>query len=231
MVTDKTENKHVIVNEGVLSQQTAGVKVLRGILDPHSLQHLQTGTYQRDVGSLRGLQSIVDAIKKGEALPDIELGMRGDWYSKKGSTFRLEDPVFIVDGLQRVSAALRFLSMSPEQAALARIGAVVRINATEAWEIDRFHTLNTQRNKVSPNIILRNMQDKSPAIRLLIKLTTQDPAFPLHERVAWRQNMAKKELITALDFMRVIGRLHSHLVPGTESALEPAVRAIDQVLV
>ena len=66
-----------VLNWGLDEDPATKTVILRGVIDPDSLQHLRVGEYQRDVLPLASLASLVDAIKRGDKVPDIELGMRG----------------------------------------------------------------------------------------------------------------------------------------------------------
>lgn len=182
--------------------------VLRGVIDPTSLAHLQTANYQREVLPLARINDLVEAYKNGSRPPDIELGMRGQHVIERGEAFYLQDPVFIVDGLQRVSAGLHLMqSGAPER---PHLGATIHFGTTEEWERARFRVLNQERTKLSPNILLRNLQHDVEAVDMLHRLS-QDKSFVLAGRVCWNQRMARGELITAMTYLKVVGQLHSHM--------------------
>jgi len=185
--------------------------ILRGVLDPGSLAVLKIAEYQREVMPLTTISKLAKAFDAGSSVPDIDLGMRGQSYLEKGDAFYLQDPVFIIDGLQRVSAARHLMKTKP--GASPKLGATVHFSTTEAWERDRFRTLNADRSKLSPNILIRNMRTTMPVIELLYGLC-HDKTFIMHNRVCWAQRATRDHLISALSLMRVGGILHSHLGPG-----------------
>lgn len=195
----------------------AGV-VLRGALDLGSLHHLLRDDYQREAQPLTSQWRIIDALKTGSRLPDVDLGMRGEEFTTREGSFFLKDPVYIIDGIQRISTIIHFLSMNP--GAVVRIGATVHLNTTKEWERERFHKLNNWRNKLSPNILLRNMRENNPGILMLYGISMNDKVFPLHHRVSWSQRMTKGELITALTFAKTIAFLHSHKVSSARNNVE-----------
>jgi hypothetical protein len=201
--------------------------VLRGVVDPICLQHLKVDDYQREAQPLQGQASILDALTNLEALPDIELGMRGQRFSEDGHDILLHDDVYIVDGLQRVTTAIHFRATNPGKD--VRLGATIHFDTTKMWERDRFRILNSTRLKVSPNILLRNMRDESSALRVLYGLTQTDNNVPLKGRVQWGQRMARGELITALVFLKVAGMLHTHKAPAQSTSITQLVPALNRV--
>lgn len=202
--------------------------VLRGVIAPESLHLLKTDDYQREALPLTALSSILEALEKKDVLPDIELGMRGSDFTTREDVFYLKNSVYIVDGLQRVTGALHTRQTKPEIP--IRIGVTIHFNTDRVWESERFRILNTLQSKVSPNILLRNMRSKSPALLMLYGLSTNDRAFPLYDRVSWGQRMNRGELISALTFAKVIGLLHSHKAPTKRSSVSELVPAIDKAV-
>lgn len=203
--------------------------VLRGVLDSQSLQHLLIDEYQREAKPLASLKSLVDAFRAGETIPDIELGMRGDGIRQDddGHVF-LNDPTYIVDGQQRVNAG-KFL-VETQDPVQPRLGAMVHISTTEPWERERFRTLNMDRTRVGPNVLLRNWRHDHLGVETLYTLTVVDKHFVLYGRVCWKQQMARQELITAATLARVIGSLHSHLIPARTSRLSDLTDALDRLM-
>src|SRR5215831_7176219 len=151
------------------SELRGGSIILRGVLDQSSLKYLRTDDYQREALPLTSLSKMIRAMQAGEVMPDIELGMRGQRFRTKDDVFWLLDLTFVVDGFQRINAALHVLSLNP--GAMVHIGATVHFDTTKEWERERFRVLNTQRTPVSPNVLLRNKRDDSPAILTLYGLS------------------------------------------------------------
>lgn len=210
-----------------IDETPRGEIVLRGVIEAGTLDRLHVDDYQREALPLTSLSSIIDALKSGEVLPDIELGMRGESYSvKEDGVHVLRDPTFIIDGLQRVNGALHLRNTNPDVP--VRLGATVHFSTTKEWERDRFRILNMMRSKVSPNVLLRNRRETNPAMDLLHTLSTTDKSFVLHGRVSWGQRMTRQELITALTFAKVVGVLHTHKAPAKRSNIDDLVPALDK---
>lgn len=217
-----------IIN-GALDELPNGDIVLRGVVEPGTLDSLKVDGYQREVMPLTALGSIIDALKQGETLPDIELGMRGEEYKERNGVITLGNSVFIIDGLQRINAALHLRTAHPE--VQTRIGAMVHFGTSREWERERFRILNTLRSKVSPNVILRNKREESTAIDALFSLCEKDKSFVLHDRVSWQQRMTRGQLLGALMLSKVAGRLHAHKAPTKRTNLEELVPALDKAIV
>jgi hypothetical protein len=211
--------------KSALDEAPNGDIVLRGLLDPQSLKLIQVDDYQREAIPVTSKSTLVKALKQpSNKIPDVALGMRGGNISGKGDITFLGDAVYVIDGLQRISAARHLIETA--QKLDPRLGATVYFNTTKESEAELFRILNTSRIKLSPNILLRNLKDSNPAISMLYDLTTEDPDFVLFERVAWKQMMKRGELITALMLMKVTGQLHSSFGPGVSSHLHEAANGI-----
>lgn len=182
--------------------------ILRGRIDPESLIHLKVADYQREVMPETKLKDLAKAIRTGQsAVPDIQLGMRGGAYQEKRGqdTFELLNDVYIIDGLQRTSAGLYLLKRDIQP----RLGAVVYFNTQEEQERLMFRELNTQRTRLSANVLLYNERHSSPWLNLLYQLCS-DSSFTLYKRVSWQQRMKRGELISATLFVKQAARLHEN---------------------
>ena len=190
--------------------------VVRGVIDPECLDGLKTDDYQREVLSPIGgkRNGLVKAIEDGVQLPDVELGMRGKNVKFIGTGDRaiavLRDPVYIVDGLQRISAMRQFIERNPDKPLTSYIGATIHLNTDKKLEKERFHSLNQKRIPVGPSVILRNLRDDHPAILTLYGLSMNDPEFALFHRVTWEQRMKKTEILTGLMLVKATASLHRH---------------------
>ena len=208
-------------------KSSGGEIILRGVIDPNSLTHLQVADYQREVLSATKISALVEAFKSG-SIPDIDLGMRGEKFTSRDDCFYLQDPVFIVDGLQRVTAALQLLRMATGK--LPHLGATVHFNTTEQWERDRFKTLNLLRTALSPNVHLRNLRNDYGVIDMIYKLSQGGREFALFNKICWAQAMKRSDLVTATQLAKVVGSLHSRLGGGglstTNDMLAPALQKI-----
>lgn len=204
-----------------------------GWLDLESINLLRVDEYQREVLRGKAYTKLFKVAQEGAAFPDIMLGMRGQRirFPKGASVCELLDPVYIVDGLQRVFALKSVAAAEPERAAQIRIGAEVRFDTTKSTEQELFRVINTQRTPVSPNVILRNMREQHPSILTLYGLCHSDKNFALYERVCWNQRMSRQELLTALILTRASRTLHQadHMLMGSgdkTSNLAPSLDAI-----
>jgi|SRR5215831_834999 len=183
--------------------------ILRGVLDPASLPGILTPDYQRGVLSPHTVKALAAAIKDSK-LPDIELAVRGGDFSEREGKFYIHSPVYVVDGLQRISGA-RLVS---EEGGEPFLGATLYFNTTIPWERDRFRILNSERRRVSANVLLRNIRSQNLAVKLIYEMTQKDRNFVLHDRVTWGQNQKRTEVMTALVLMNTIRALHVHLGVG-----------------
>jgi len=89
--------------------------IVRGRLHPESLHELECDSYQREILPLAKISELQKAISDG-TVPDVELAMRGWRTRETDQGIHLLDHVFIVDGLQRITAAKRLL-----QSGLSRV--------------------------------------------------------------------------------------------------------------
>jgi hypothetical protein len=206
---------YVRILDGAVDQSENGDTIVRGRIDPKSLFKLKADDYQREVMADQTIQMIMDGFAQG-AVPDVILGMRGLNFepdSSDPSVFILKDSVYIVDGLQRVTAARR---LHQGHDIIPRLGAAVHLGTNKDWEVDMFKTLNASRTKVSPNVLLRNTQGSSPIIRRLYAMSNDaNKGFVISGRITWNQYAQRGELITAVVLLKVIGALHRHLGKGT----------------
>lgn len=154
--------------------------------------------------------------------------MRGQKYKEHDDEWDLLDPIFGVDGQQRINACLHVLAMDPN--APVCLGAMVHFGTTKEWEREHFRKLNTLRNRVAANIILRNMAEDSKAVETLIALSSNDPNFVLRNRISWQQKMTRGDLITAVTFAKTVGRLVSHKAPARRTTVEQLVPALDKAV-
>ncbi|MCE9637709.1 MAG: hypothetical protein K8T90_18575 [Planctomycetes bacterium] len=195
--------------------------VLRGVIDPETLGALRADSYQREVESRSYIEGIAEGFRTN-SVADIDLGMRGGDYDERAGTFTLKDPVYIVDGFQRVNAARLALDKGMRPV----LGAALRFNTSFAWEKERFHVLNAKRKRIAPSIHLRNLRSDFPVVEMLFDLSVRDEGFPLHERVCWQQNMRRGHLLTALTLLRCVGELQAHFGAGRSVAMEQLVAAM-----
>jgi len=229
------KNQSVKLLNGKLDVYVIGDKdwvVIRGTIDPESIALVMTPSYQRQVMKGKHQRAIISALKT-TTVPDVELGMRGSKYhvrkAESGSdNYFLQSEVFVIDGLQRLSAAKELMLSDPGHRPM--IGVVVIADSDEAWERRRFKELNSRRLGLNGNVLLRNARCESAGVDLLYGLCMSDPKFPLYQRVQWEQRMTRTELVPALTFARTIGYLHSRFVTGTRVKATEAPLVMDRVL-
>lgn len=190
--------------------------VIRGILDPLTLDGILVDSYQRDIVPGQKVSALMHAARTS-VLPDIELGIRGSKYKSYGEGtqeqyFSITDHVYVIDGYQRINALREVMKHTP--AARPRIGALIHVDTTFDWERDRFRILNMERSKVSPNVLLRNSRHDHVGIDTVHSMCLNDHDFKLHGRVSWDQRMARNQLVTAARMCVTISMLHSRFVAG-----------------
>lgn len=201
--------KVVRILNGAMDEHDGRI-VLRGVLDPQSLEHLMTDKYQRDVRPVTSLKKIMQGFDTGSAIPDIELGMRGAKRRHRDGIYELQDDVYIIDGLQRVSAARLYKSGGK----LPHLGASIHFNTDETWERKQFKILNSDRTGVNSNVIFRNLGEDYDSIKSLITMSRDDREFVAREKIAWGQTMQKGELITSSAFIKTVLVLHDRSFSG-----------------
>lgn len=226
-MTDKVNPVRVIAGALDESDLRGGTIVLRGVIHADSLKHLKIDDYQREALPLASLAKLITAVKQGDVLPDIEIGMRGKRCAGKSDSYTLNDECYIIDGQQRVNAALTVMAQNP--GIDVRLGATVHFDTTRQWERERFRILNSLRIKVSPNVLLRNMREENAGLASLYGLSTNDKTFALHGKVSWGQTMKRGELISALLLSKVALRLHAHKSAGRSTQLSEIYRQMDQL--
>lgn len=208
---------------------------LRGIISPDSLCHLQYGDYQREVLSERELKKLVYVLQT-DTVPDVDLGFRGkvsDIEDGEDGAMYLRAPVFCIDGRQRSTAGLMYLEDLRRTMSIAnheiRIGALIRVEATEDWERNRFRALNRDRKPVPAQVILRNEAYASPVAALLLNLAS-NPAFSLCDRITWEQKAKRSDLLTASTYFGVAAALHGHVVSASPKEAIALCRSLDRVM-
>jgi len=198
---------------------------LRGVIDPPTLSSINVPDYQREILADGKIDVLKKALETGR-VPDIDLGMRGSSMAELGDgVFLLHDDVYVIDGLQRSTAASRLFA----QDVMPHLGAIIHFDTDEAWERKRFEALNLGQTGLNSNVILRNLAHDEPAAKIVYDLT-QSPKFIIHDKISWQQNMRRTDLLTAITFYKVIGRLHSHLGPGKSDPRSLAKTGLPKIL-
>lgn len=190
-----------------LDEDDKGNIILRGVISPESFYHLKVGPYQREILPQARIKDLMKAFEVG-GVPDVELGMRGGNFLEKEGAFFLQNDTYIIDGLQRITAGRMFI----EEQKIPRLGGVVHFNTTEDWERNRFRILNTMGVKLSPNVLIRNMEKELEVVAMLRTLS-KDRGFVLNDKICWNQRMTRSELVSARTFLFSAGFLHSKFGP------------------
>lgn len=188
--------------------------ILRGSLDPNTLGELKTDDYQRQVRPVTSLNRIISGYRAGNAVPDVELGMRGIRKSVRDGVYSLLDDVYIIDGLQRISAAKLFLANGD----VPHLGATIHFGTTRDWERQQFKILNLERTRVSSNVILNNFCEDFSALETLRKISA-DSEFAMRNRICWQQNLSRTQLVGAMTFCMSVIALHSNADPSPKVEL------------
>jgi hypothetical protein len=215
------------VLNAALDETPTGDIILRGVIDCTSLRHLGVDSYQREALDNTKVRQLQAAIAKGSTVPDIVLGMRGERILTREGVWYLQDDVYVIDGLQRMTAAIRVMQANTE--AEPHLGAKIHFNTTVALEKEMFENLNLGQTKLSPNVTLRNYQDTIPAIAVLHKLS-ETKGFVLFGLVSWDQNMARGRMFSAMTYVKTVAMLHSHAGPGRGTNVTDVANGLDKIM-
>jgi hypothetical protein len=200
----------LIVRPANLDSDQEGRTVLLGFLDlVSSIETLKHDWYQRRAGfSQVKIRQMVRDMVAGASVPPITLGMRGDKFDvHNDSTVILNDPVYIIDGLQRWSAAM----LAMEQGAKVRLAVHLYFNTEETFEIALFRELNTKRTGMAPSIHIRNEKSVSRIAGTLYGMSINEPKFALLNRVCWDQRSEPEQhLINGMCLLVTTAALHHH---------------------
>lgn len=217
----------VKLTKAALDETPKGDIVLRGVLDPKTLHLIKVDDYQREILPLSSLSGLVEAFATNTQVPDVTLGLRGGGYAEHKGEFILKNETFVIDGLQRISAAQHAIRTGRNPG--PHLGAVVHFNTTRASECELFRILNTCQAKLAPSVLLRNFREHNAAIEMVI-LLCHDKSFALADRVCWNQRMKRSELITAMTFLQSIAVLHSSFGPGRACRVDEVARGIEKTM-
>ena len=219
----------VTVHNASLDTTPQGRVVIRGSIDPTSLGAVMVADYQREVLGGKSQEKLVSAIQDS-TVPDVELGCRSENFEYSGSSIIVNGPVYVIDGLQRISAAKQMIATS--EMGVPYIGALIHLGTNEEWERARFRALNADRSKLSPNVLLKNSRYDYVSILMLYMMTTEDPAFIMNNRVQWSQKARISDLITANTLFNVARRINTPLGSGlrTTSGGLIAFEAFDRAI-
>ncbi|MEK7609439.1 MAG: hypothetical protein AAB476_03095 [Patescibacteria group bacterium] len=231
MVSQGGGSSSVKVTHYALDEVKVGGKddvVLRGVIDPGSLSAIKVDDYQREILSGVRFESLVKAFQAGDTVQDITLGMRGARVMERSDAIYLQDDVFVIDGLQRIQAAMRAMQEKPDT--VVHLGAVIYFETEYEWEQSQFEILNLHRTKVSPNVLLRNMRGRYPVVATLFTMSCDDKGFALHDRVCWTQRMRRSDAVSALTMLKTLGVLHAHIGPGRSNKIDELIPGMQQIM-
>ena len=155
---------------------------------------------------------MMKALENSGGVAALALGMRGHSFTRGDGNFFLHDPIYVIDGLQRRTAALEVLKKGIQP----RVGVTIHFDTTEAWETTRFELLNTSRAKLSAGVLIRNLSNENPAIKVLYDLGF-DPSFALANRVSWDERMKPTHIIQGHLLLNATAQLHRRLGPDLTS--------------
>jgi hypothetical protein len=222
------DQQEIRIVAAALDEWEGGKIILRGVIDPASLRYLQVAPYQREILPESKIKDLANVMVKGDSLPDIEVGLRGqDFQTMPDGTMLLKNAVYIIDGLQRTTAGLMCIDRG---LAVPRLGVVVHFSTNEVWERERFRALNLYRTKLSANVILRNMKEESSATAALYHFTEEERTSPLFGRVLWGQRMGGTQLITAVQLFKAAGWINARFGPGRSTNIEQLAGGLDKIL-
>lgn len=214
--------------------------ILQGMLDARSLALLKcdndprTG-YQRSVRPAQesGARALAQLACDRTQFAPLILGMRGQRFTSNENEYWLHDPVYEIDGQQRIDAALKALTHS---GIATDLSVQVFFDTTREWESEKFLALHSNRWALAPSLLLRNNRHKCEMLSSLYGLTLSEKAFCLHQRVCWTQRKLKSELISALSFSKAVCRLHAHVADTaagsatTVPTILPALSALRDIV-
>lgn len=197
-----------------------GRLVLRGELDTDTIFQLLTDWYQRgEVASFK-TKRLVKSLEAGAMFPDLTLGMRGKNYQATNSgEVSLSDPVYVIDGMQRWSAALYVLENMPDIP--VQLGARVFAPTDVEFERNLFREMNQNHTAMGASVLLRNEKETSRVAATLYGLSINEPDFALCHRVAWNQQAATGpggDLVRGIVLLKVLASLQMHLMRGAKGA-------------
>lgn len=203
--------------------------ILRGSVAPESFPLLKIDKfYQRELLSTEKNRDIQRAIDMGGDLPDVVLGMRGDRFTfDTAGAVVLLDPVFIIDGQQRIGTIRRHLEQFPSDP--VRIGAQIHFSTTPQWERRRFTALNLFRTNMSANVTLANMRHDSKILATLYGLSNSQASFVLNKRVCWQQGRTGIHLISASTYMHIALTLHGSFAATRATSARMILTSLDNL--
>ena len=71
----------------------------------------------------------------------------------------------------------------------------MHFGTSRAWEKARFTELNNNTKRVASDLHMRNLCEDKPAVLTLYGVTHNEPGCALYNRVSWKQNKTRGDLI------------------------------------
>jgi hypothetical protein len=202
----------LIIKPANLDGDDGGRAILVGFLDlQSSIDNLKHEWYQRRAGfSAVKIRNMVRDLVAGDRMPAIVLGMRGEAFdAREDGSVILHDPTYIIDGLQRWTAAV----IAAEEGAEARLAVQLYFKTDEEFEIALFRKLNSSHTSIAPSILIRNERQQSRIAATLFGLSNNDPHFALLNRVCWDQRQEPEvHLINGATLLNTLMALHTHVL-------------------
>ena len=182
-------------------------KILRGTIDQTCFKNLNTDWYQRVGGfSDHEIRELIDLCLAKKKVEDICIGMRGERYKVDGTTYTLLDKLYIINGVQRWTAAKLALMTRPDL--IIRLGCKIYFNTTAAKENEMFCAMNSTQQRIAPSVLIRNKYQTSPAAAAVYDVCA-NKKFVLFQRVGWNQKLIQGEDINGMSLAKIAGALHT----------------------
>lgn len=222
------ETTITILNAAIEQHEEFDQVIIRGTIEQSCLTSLKVDkSYQREGGfSDKEIKELVDLYVAKKKVPDIVLGIRGTRYRTSGSTITIHDPVYIIDGVQRMFAVKVVLRSRPDLP--IQIGCKIFVNTTSAIENEMFCAMNTGQQRVSASVLVRNKYDVSPASKAMVDLN-KSPDFALRARIGWDQKLRAGHSLQGFGLCRIAGALHSYIGGSQTGRAYDLLERLDRV--
>lgn len=207
----------------------SGIKkrFVQGELHLDSLDDINIATYQRGKHSKEEVSSIAEAYLDGTRIQTIELSTRQAKLKKENGILLIDGITSVVDGYGRIDGAKEAHKKDPD----AEFPVFVTIELDTSWHVEKddYLNFNTKRRRVSSSETIRVLSYDYPAMRSLIKLTTEDKTFPFYNRVSWTDQPPHKHMTGALTFAKMITALHGFMGVSSANSSEEVCKAIQSL--
>lgn len=205
-------------------EKRESVEFIRGPLDTSTIHLIKVDLYQRGSRDDAHRKRLMEAFKRGDPVPDVELGLRGNNIIAIGAPddtvpqiIETKDDLYNMDGLQRVSALIQCMKENPKFK--ADLSCRIQLHTTRETEEQLFLIFNKGRKQVPNNIHLRNLHTSVKCIGLLKRLSEDDPSFALHRRICWIDKLRDHEFSLAQPIVKALRCLHSRHVSSSVDSI------------